>query len=151
MLRFFLFVVVLLAVVSLPFIAAAERRPTMLEVDHEVFQHFDYPCHAFRMIKLVKEWESTPKGIHKFDRRAMSAALLVIGKKKLIDEADDRWTAIRINEILGIDLRTFSPMERMEVYHSLLSGCIATTYDWDTEVVMEADFLNILSSVGWIE
>ena len=151
MLRFFLAVVVLLTVFALlpvfP-VQSTERRPTMLEVDLEVFQHVEYPCHAFKMIQIAKKWKATPGTVHKLGRNALTAALLVTSEKALTEEGD-QMTANRIKDETGIDLRSLEKKERVVTYHIMLSACIAAHYGWEAENVQSEGFIKALSMTGW--
>lgn len=131
-------------------VQSTERRPTMLEVDLEVFQHVEYPCHAFKMIQLAKKWKATSETDHKLGRNALTAALLVTSKLALTEE-DDQMTASRIKNETGIDLRSLGEKERAVAYHIMLSTCIAAHYGWEAENVQKEDFIQALSATGWIE
>ena len=150
MLRFFLAVVVLLTVFALlpvfP-VQSTERQPTILEVDLEVFQHVEYPCHAFKMIQIAKKWKATPGTVHNLGRNALTAAILVTTKEALTSE--DQMTASQIKSETGIDLRSLGKEERVVAYHIMLSTCIAAHYGWEAENVQSEGFIKALSMTGW--
>ena len=62
MLRYLAALLTVLALLLILPVQSTERGPTMLEVDLEVFQHVEYPCHAFKMIQIAKYHPLEPAG-----------------------------------------------------------------------------------------
>ena len=152
MLRYLAVILVVLAIPALLLVPvqSTERQPTMLEVDLEMFQHVEYPCHAFGMIKVAKEWKASPGQEGSVGRKELAVMLLALAASEdELGAMQQARSAVKLMEDKGLDLRTMNRDERMGFYHQMLSACVSVTYRWKVENLLESEVLLALSSVGW--
>ena len=134
----------------LPSVVVAEKSPTKDEVDIEIFKHVEYPCHAIRMIKHIKEMELDFDDPAKNTVKAALTLAIVTGQLSLEETMEKRAMDVTtMRTKYDIDLLRFTDKQRMMVYHTMLSACIAGALNVEEEGVKDASFVYYLSSIGW--